>query len=212
MKQFCETASIFELDNVKNEASLRGFLIFRSWQRQKRSNYARRPSKIESWLECRADGLVPMRFAMFPLHLSKVLRLPRESDVRSYKVLHLSRKIMLPKLKIQCSKMQPLSGNQTPDLPTSLPREIYFCRSSSNVPRLPSKCSKTFTFCSLLTRCTIPCACHAKSIFADPLQMSHACHRNAAKPSRFAHFWQGAQSLAPATRNDIWTSKSGPNM
>ena len=36
--------------------------------------------------------------------------------------------------------------------------------------------------------------------------------RNATKPSRFAHFWQGAQSLAPATRNDIWTSKSGANM
>ena len=26
---------------------------------------------------------------------------------------------------------------------------------------------------------------------------------NATKPSRFAHFWHGAQSLAPATRNDI---------
>ena len=34
---------------------------------------------------------------------------------------------------------------------------------------------------------------------------------NVPKLSRFAHFWQGAQSLAPATRNDIWTSKSGPN-
>ena len=34
---------------------------------------------------------------------------------------------------------------------------------------------------------------------------------NATKPSRFAHFWQSPQSLAPATRNDIWTSKSGPN-
>ena len=34
---------------------------------------------------------------------------------------------------------------------------------------------------------------------------------NAAKPLRFAHFWQGAQSFAPATWNDIWTSKSGPN-
>ena len=33
---------------------------------------------------------------------------------------------------------------------------------------------------------------------------------NATKPSRFAHFWEGAQSLAPATRNDILTSKSGP--
>ena len=34
---------------------------------------------------------------------------------------------------------------------------------------------------------------------------------NATKPSRFAHFCQGAQSLAPATRSDIWTSKSAPN-
>ena len=34
---------------------------------------------------------------------------------------------------------------------------------------------------------------------------------NATKPSCFAHFWQGAPSLAPATRNDIWKSKSAPN-
>ena len=33
---------------------------------------------------------------------------------------------------------------------------------------------------------------------------------HATKPSRFAHFWQGAQSLAQAARNDIWTSKRGP--
>ena len=35
---------------------------------------------------------------------------------------------------------------------------------------------------------------------------------NATKPSRFAHFWQGAQSLAPATRNELWMSKSAPNV
>ena len=43
--------------------------------------------------------------------------------------------------------MQPISGNQRPDLLTSLmnmslvlrlPRKMYLCRSSSNVPRLPS--------------------------------------------------------------------------
>ena len=56
-----------------------------------------------------------MRFAIFPLHLSKVLRLPRKSDARSYKVLHLSRKIISANLKISCSKMQPLSGNQRSD-------------------------------------------------------------------------------------------------
>jgi len=88
-----------------------------------------------------------MRFAIFPCHLSKVLRLPRESDARSYEVLHLSRKIILANLKTWCCKMQPLSGNQCPDLLTSLvnmslvlhlPREIHLCRSSSNVPRPPS--------------------------------------------------------------------------
>ena len=62
-KQFCETSSMFELDNVKNEAILRAFLIFRSWQHQKRKNSARLPSKMESWVQ--SCGLVPMRFCNF---------------------------------------------------------------------------------------------------------------------------------------------------
>ena len=65
---FCETSSCFEVDNIKNEAILRDFLIFRSWQHQKRSNSARLPhfsklttsktkilcetsSKMESWVQ-----------------------------------------------------------------------------------------------------------------------------------------------------------------
>ena len=127
-KQFCETSSFFEVDNIKNERILRDFL--QKWK-----------------VECRADGLVPMRFAIFPLHLSKVLRLPRKIDARSYEVLHLSRKIILENLQIWCSKMQPFSGNQRPGLLTSLmnmsfvlrlPREMHLCRSSSNIPHLPS--------------------------------------------------------------------------
>ena len=127
-KQFCETSSIFELDNIKNKASLRDFLQI--WK-----------------VECSADGLVSMRFAIFPLHLSKVQRLPRKIDARSYEVLHLSCKIVLANLQIWCFKMQPISGNQRLDLLTSLmnmsfvlrlPRDVHLCRSSSNVPRLPS--------------------------------------------------------------------------
>ena len=141
---------MFELDNVKNEAILRDFVIFQSWQHQKRSNSARLPlyfnlttSKtkqfcetpsffevdniknerilrdfLQKWkVECRADGLVPMRFAIY---LSKLLRLPR--------------------------------------------KKMHLCRSSSNVPRLPSflEMLQNLTFCSLLTWSTIPCACHAK--------------------------------------------------
>ena len=125
-----------------------------------------------------------MRFAIFPVHLSKVLRLPRKIDARSYEVLRLSRKIILANLHIWYSKMQPLSGNERPDLLTSHEHvfstapatKMHLCRSSSNVPCLPS--------------------------FLEMLQNPHV----------FGHFWQGAQSLAPATWNDIWTSKSGANM
>ena len=69
---------------------------------------------------------MPMHFAIFPLHLSKVLRLPRKSDARSYEVLHLD-----------APKCNPLSGNQRPDLLTALvnmslvprlPRKMHLCR------------------------------------------------------------------------------------
>ena len=71
---FCETSSIFEVDKIKNEAILR--------------------DRLQKWkVECRADGLVPMRFAIFlPFHLSKVLHTPQKSEARSYEVSHLSRK------------------------------------------------------------------------------------------------------------------------
>jgi len=81
MKLFCETSSNFQADNIKNEAILRDFL--QEWK-----------------VECRAAGLVPMRFAIVPLHLSKVLRLPRKIDAKSYKAQHLSRKIIFANLKI----------------------------------------------------------------------------------------------------------------
>ena len=152
---------MFEHNNVQNKTILRDVFIFWTWQHPKRSNPARHPhfsklktSKTKEFcetsfkngkFECRADSLVPMRFAIFPVHLSKVLRLPRKIDARSYEVLHLSRKIILANLHI--SKMQPLSGNQRPDLLASLmnmsfvlrlPRKMHLYRSFSNVPCLPS--------------------------------------------------------------------------
>jgi len=72
---------MFELDSVRNEAILGDFL--QKWK-----------------VVCSADGLVPMRFAIFQIHLSKLLRLPRKNDARSYEVLHLSRTIISANLKI----------------------------------------------------------------------------------------------------------------
>ena len=164
-QEFCQTSSIFEVDSIKNEAILRDFL--------------------QKWtVECRADGLVPMSFAIFPVQVSQVLRVPWKSDARSYEVLHLSRKITLANLKIWCSKMQTILRNQRPDLLTSL-------MNMSLVLRLPREMHLSRSF-----KCPTPAI-----VFG-----------NATKPSRFAHLWQGAESLAPATRNHIWTFKSGPGM
>ena len=69
--------------------------------------------------------------------------------------------------------MQPLSGNQRPDLLTPLmnmsfvlrlPRKCIFADplQMSHACHHFWKCYKTLTFWSLLTRSTIPCACHAK--------------------------------------------------
>ena len=192
-KRVCETSSIFEVDNIKNETILRDFL--QKWK-----------------VECRADGLVPMRFAIFPLHLSKLPRLPLKSDARSYEVLRLSRKIIFPKLKIWCSKMQPLSGNQRPDLltcllycachgkcifadPLQMSHACYRCYRFWN-------CCKTLTCCSLLTRCTNPCACHVKR------------HLNVQKCSEPVSFltWKCASRRNGVHFFNISTSKSGPSM
>ena len=67
------------------------------------------------------------------------------------------------------------------------------------------KCYKTLTFCSLLPRCTIPCACHAKA------------HLNVQKCSVPVSFfalltWKCASRHNGVHFFVIWTSKSGPRM
>ena len=83
----------FKLDNVKN-AILRDFLIFLNLTKSKLKQFCETPSVFEvdhhnkairrdflqTWKgQCRAGSLVPMRFVIFPLHLCKVLRLPRKN-------------------------------------------------------------------------------------------------------------------------------------
>ena len=142
-----------------------------------------------------------MRFAIFPLHLSKVLRLPRKSDAMSYEVLNLSRRIISANLKLWCSKMQPLSGNQRPDLPTSLtnmslvlrlPREIHLWRSSSNVPLAPATQNNASTsksganmWCLVhfdLEMCFAP---HRRTLF------EHLNFQKCSEAEVFCTFWLG---------------------
>ena len=157
-----------------------------------------------------------MCFAIFPLHLSKLRRLPQKSDARSYEVLHLSRKIISANLKIWCSKMQPLSGNQRPDLLTSLmnmslvqrlPRKMHLCRSSLNVPRLPS-------FLEMLQN---PHILLTFEKVHNPLRLPRETTSERPKVLRTRQFFALLTSKCASRHNgvhffDIATSKSGFNM
>ena len=172
-QQFCETSSFFDLNNIQNEAILRDFFDFWIWQHQKQSNSARLPSKAK--VECSADGLVPMRFSIFPLRLSKVLRLPRKIDARSY-----------------ASKPEDLRLQNV----TTLRKSAF---------RPPNSSDEDVS-------CTAPATENASLKILFKCSTPAIVSGHATKSSRFAHFWEGAQSLVPATRNNIWTSKSGANM
>ena len=63
------------------------------------------------------------------------------------------------------------------------------------------KTHKTLTFCSLLTRCIIPCACHAKS---------HLNVQKCSVPLSFLHFWLG--NVLPATTTRTFSTSQLPKV
>ena len=106
-QQFRETSSIFEVGNIKNEAILRDFLAVWNWQHQKRSNSARHPSIMESWVQrwrprtnAFCDFSSPCLWSIAPA---------TKKWCQVIQVLHLSHKIISPRLKIWCSKTHPTS-------------------------------------------------------------------------------------------------------
>ena len=154
---------------------------------------------------------------IFPLHLSKVLRLPR--------------KVMPGHPK--CCTCHAKSSQQTWrfDAPKrNLSQEI-----SDHAGHRFWKCYKSLTFCSFLTRCTIPCACHAKRHLnvqkwsepwcfltfwlRDVLRATTACTFSTAQLPKVLRSWCVLCILTSKCAShhngvhffDIPTSKSAPN-
>ena len=169
---------------------------------------------MESWVQrWRPCTNAFCDFSIPPFHLSKVLRLPRKSDARSYAVLHLSRKIMLANLQIWCSKMQPLSGNQRPDLLTflmnmsfvlRLPREMHLWRCSSNVPRLPSFLSMLQNLHVLLTFGRV------ENHFAPATQKQRLNVQKWSEPLVLLTFW--LRNVLPATTACTFSTSQLPKV
>ena len=125
--QFCETSSIFEVDNIKNETILRDFL--QTWK-----------------AECRADGLVPMLLRFFHSTCLKYCAchekvMPGHTKCCACHANHLSKPedLMLPNATfLRKSAPGPLTSLMNMSLALRLPHDMHLSRSSSNVPRLPT--------------------------------------------------------------------------
>ena len=112
--------------------------------------------------------------------------------------------------------MQPFSGNQRPDLLTALmnmslvlrlPRKMHLCRSSSNVPRLPSFLDMLQNFHVLLTFDKVH----------DPLRLPRKTTSEPQKVVRASSLFSILTSKCASHHNgvhffDISTSKSGPDL
>ena len=225
-KLFCETSSVFELDNIKNAAIQPDLLNFCTWQHQKRSNSARLPhflswqhQKLPHFLKLTTSktkqfGEISFENGKLSAELTAsykcVLRF-FDSTCLNYCACHdkwywIVRNAA-PVTQNHLSKPEDLMLQNATPLRKSAPGppnssdEHVSCTAPATenaslqiLFKCPTpaivflKCDKTLTFCSLLTRCTIPCACHAKR------------HLNVASRHNGVHFL------------NISTSKSGPEL
>ena len=149
--------------------------------------------------KCRADGLVPVRLLIFPTHVCKGLRLPWKSAARSYEVLHLSRKSILDHLSkpqdriLETATFFRKSVPWPPNIIAPAIQESHACRCF-----FQNAIKRSSTFCSLLARCRIPCACHTKRHMnvqkcSVPLSFLHSWLRNVLRATTACTFWTGTR-------------------
>ena len=160
MQQFCKASSIFKGDNIKNAAILRDSSIF---EVDNIKNETILWDFLQTWklfAELRASCHCVLRFFHF--------------TCLKYCACH--EKVMPGHTK--CCTCHAKSSQQTwrsdaprckaPGPPNSSDEHVSCTAPATENAfsqiffKCPTPCYKTFTLCLLLTRCTIPCACHAK--------------------------------------------------
>ena len=197
-KLFCETSFKIEALTLKNEAFLRDFLQKWSFEARKRSFCARLPSGMKLWrLKTKHFCETSFKNDMFTGHLTSEFQ---------YVLTILKR--MLQKYCACHEKIEP--------------RHTKSCNCHAKWS-LQSNTSVTWNlqpfhgfsvggFKHRHHKARNHCACHAKCIVSEPLQIPHACQRfcNPHKLLRLPRILKRIEIPAPATRKAFWTSKSGP--
>ena len=198
-KLFCETSFKIEALKLQNEAFLRDFLQKWSFEAPKRSISARLPSKMKLWssktkLFCETSFKNDMStrhltselqyvLAIFNWMLQKYCACHEKVEPRHTKSCNCHAKWSLQSNTSVTWNLQPFHGFSVGG------------------------------FKHRHHRARNPCACHAKRIVSDPLQIPHACQRfcNPHELLRLPRILQRVEIPAPATRNTLWTSKNVPS-
>ena len=197
-KHFCETSFKNEALKLQNEAFLRDFLQKWNFEAQKRSFSARLPSKMKLWSsKTKRFCETSFKFYMLSRHLTSEFQ---------YVLM-----IFMWMLQKYCACHEKVAPRHT---------KSWNCHAKWS---LQSNTSVTWNlqpfhgfsvggFKLRHHRARNHCACHAKRIVPDPLQIHHACQRfcNPHELLRLPRILQRVEIPAPATRNTLWTSKNVP--
>ena len=199
-KLFCETSFKNAALKIKNEAFVRDFLKKWNFEAQKRSFSARLlPSEMKLWKsKTKHFCETSFKIDMLSRHLTSELQY----------VLTIFKR-MLQKYCACHEKVEP--------------RHTKSCNCHAKWS-LQSNTSVTWNlrpFHGFSVECfkhrhhkpQNPCACHAKRIVSDPLQIHHACQRfcDPDELLRLPRILQRVEIPAPATRNTLATSKNVPS-
>ena len=197
-KLFCETSFKNEALKIKSEAFLRDFLQNWSFEAQKRSFSGRLPSKMKLWRSktkhfCETSFKIDMLSRHLTSEFQYVLAIFKWM-LQKYCACH--EKVEPRHTKsCNCHAKWSLQSN------TSVTWNLQ-----------PSHGFSVRCFKHRHHKARNPCACHAKSIVSEPLQIHHACQRfcNPHELLRLPRILQRVEIPAPATRNTLWTSKNVP--
>ena len=181
-KLFCETSSIFEVDNIKhvtcsNSARLPQFLNLTTWKTKQFCETSSKNGKLRAALTASYQWV--LRF----FHSTCLKYCPcHEKAMPGHR---------------KCCTAAPVTQNHL-----SKPEDLRLQNATPLRKSAPGPPNSSDEHVS----CTAPATENASLQILFKCPSPAIVFGNATKPWRFAHFWQGAQSLAPATQDDIWTS------
>ena len=197
-KLFCGTSFKIVALQLKNEAFLRDFLQNWSFQAEKRSFSARLPSKLKLWRsKTKHFCETSFKIDMFSKHLSS-----------EYQYVLAIFKRMLRKYCPCHEKVEPRHTNSC----NCHAKWSLQSHTSVTWNLQPFHRFSVGGFKHRHHKARNHCACHAKRIVPDPLEIHHACQRfcNPHELLRLPRILQRVEIPAPATQNTLWSSKNVP--